>query len=371
MRTCIVSPPDELVRRGIVQVPEGRRVFPSLTIDENLQMGGYTKTAAAARERREQVFALFPRLFERRDQIAGYMSGGEQQMLAIGRALMTDPVLLALDEPSLGLAPLIIDRIYEVIAKLRDEMKMTVLLVEQNAQRALDIADYGYILETGRVVLDGTAQKLPRTRTCRNSISASPIRNARACATSSITSGANGGCRDLPARVENLSKRFGGLQAVADVSLAVTSGEICSVIGPNGAGKTTLFNMISGVLRPSGGRILFDGTDLATISPSRFAAIGIGRTFQNLALFKHGTVVENILTGRHTHLRSNVLDAVIFFGRTRREEIEARAAGRAHHRIPRDRAHPRCRRRHAVLRPAEARRTGAGAGLRAEIAAAR
>jgi branched-chain amino acid transport system ATP-binding protein len=128
-------------------------------------------------------------------------------------------------------------------------------------------------------------------------------------------------------RIENLSKRFGGLQAVADVSLAVTAGEICSVIGPNGAGKTTLFNMISGVLRPSGGRIVFDGTDMAGVSPSRFAAKGIGRTFQNLALFKHGTVVENILTGRHTHLRSNVLDAVIFFGRTRREEIEARQRG--------------------------------------------
>jgi branched-chain amino acid transport system ATP-binding protein len=124
--------------------------------------------------------------------------------------------------------------------------------------------------------------------------------------------------------VENLSKRFGGLQAVADVSLSVNPGEICSVIGPNGAGKTTLFNMISGVLRPSGGRIMFDGTDMAGVSPSRFAAKGIGRTFQNLALFKHGTVVENILTGRHTHLCSNVLDAVIFFGRTRREEIEAR-----------------------------------------------
>jgi branched-chain amino acid transport system ATP-binding protein len=124
--------------------------------------------------------------------------------------------------------------------------------------------------------------------------------------------------------IENLSKRFGGLQAVADVSLAVSAGEICSVIGPNGAGKTTLFNMISGVLRPSGGRIVFDGADMAGVSPSRFAAKGIGRTFQNLALFKHGTVVENILTGRHIHLRSNVLEAVIFFGRTRREEIEAR-----------------------------------------------
>jgi branched-chain amino acid transport system ATP-binding protein len=152
--------PDELVRRGIVQVPEGRRVFAALTIDENLQIGGYTKSTAEIREQREKVFALFPRLYERRDQIAGYMSGGEQQMLAIGRALMTGPVLLALDEPSLGLAPLIIDRIYEVIAKLRDEMKLTVLLVEQNAQRALDICDYAYILETGRVVLDGTPSKL-------------------------------------------------------------------------------------------------------------------------------------------------------------------------------------------------------------------
>ncbi|MGY2804289.1 MULTISPECIES: ABC transporter ATP-binding protein [unclassified Bradyrhizobium] len=124
--------------------------------------------------------------------------------------------------------------------------------------------------------------------------------------------------------VENLSKRFGGLQAVADASLRVAPGEICSVIGPNGAGKTTLFNMISGVLRPSGGRITFDGIDLSTISPWKFAAVGIGRTFQNLALFKHGTVVENILTGRHTHLRSTVLDAMWFYGRTRKEEIAAR-----------------------------------------------
>src|SRR5207247_8631615 len=107
--------------------------------------------------------ALLRRLVERRGEIAGYMSGGEQQMLAIGRALMTDPVLLALDEPSLGLAPLISDRIYEVIIKLRDELKMTVLLVEQNAQRALDIADYGYVIETGRRARDGSANILAPT----------------------------------------------------------------------------------------------------------------------------------------------------------------------------------------------------------------
>jgi branched-chain amino acid transport system ATP-binding protein len=125
-------------------------------------------------------------------------------------------------------------------------------------------------------------------------------------------------------KVEQLSKNFGGLAAVAEVSLAVEPGQIASIIGPNGAGKTTLFNMLSGVLRPSSGSMMFDGTDLSKIAPSRFAALGIGRTFQNLALFKHGTVVENILTGRHTHLRSSVLEAAIFLGRTRREEISAR-----------------------------------------------
>ena len=124
--------------------------------------------------------------------------------------------------------------------------------------------------------------------------------------------------------VQGLTKTFGGLTAVSDVSFAVAKGEICSVIGPNGAGKTTLFNMISGVLPPSSGRILFEGRDIAGLRPSRFAGLGIGRTFQNLALFKHGTVVENILVGRHVHLRSSVLEAALFFGRTRREEIAAR-----------------------------------------------
>ena len=156
--------PDNIVRRGLIQVPEARRIFPALTVDENLTIGGYTVPAALARERREQAFSLFPQLAERRRQIAGYMSGGEQQMLAIARALMGGPLLLALDEPSLGLAPLIIDRIYEVITALRHDLGLTVLLVEQNAQRALEIADTAYILENGRVVLDGPADKLVRNR---------------------------------------------------------------------------------------------------------------------------------------------------------------------------------------------------------------
>jgi branched-chain amino acid transport system ATP-binding protein len=153
-------PSYRIAKLGLGLVPEGRQVFPNLTARENLLATAANRNGATDPWTLEKVYDLFPRLAVRARSMANLLSGGEQQMLAIGRALMTGPVLLALDEPSLGLAPLIIDRIYEVIVKLRDELKMTILLVEQNAQRALDIADYAYILETGRVVLDGTAEKL-------------------------------------------------------------------------------------------------------------------------------------------------------------------------------------------------------------------
>jgi branched-chain amino acid transport system ATP-binding protein len=123
---------------------------------------------------------------------------------------------------------------------------------------------------------------------------------------------------------ESLTKTFRGLVAVSDVSLAVGRGEICSVIGPNGAGKTTLFNLISGVLKPTSGRILFDGKDMSHVPSWKFARYGVGRTFQNLALFKHGTVVENLLVGRHIHLKAGVIAGAVFFGRARHEEIAAR-----------------------------------------------
>ena len=125
-------------------------------------------------------------------------------------------------------------------------------------------------------------------------------------------------------RVENLSKRFGGVEAVAGVSFNVERGEIYSLIGPNGAGKTSTFNMISSVVRPSGGTVHFDGRDITGIAPHRLSAAGIGRTFQNLAVFKHATVVQNLLVGRHCHMRTNVFDAAWFFGRARREELAHR-----------------------------------------------
>ncbi len=146
---------DEIVRMGIFQVMEGRRVFEHLTVEENLIAGAYTTPASRLATRMEMVYHYFPRLQERRRQKAGYLSGGEQQMLAIGRALMAEPKLMMLDEPSLGLAPLLVIEIFNIIKRINQEQKTTILLVEQNANMALKVADYAYIMENGRIVLEG------------------------------------------------------------------------------------------------------------------------------------------------------------------------------------------------------------------------
>ncbi len=153
--------PEEVVRRGVFQVMEGRRVFEDLTVDENVLMGGYTRRDRAGVKRDQALcYDYFPRLKERRRKLAGYLSGGEQQMLAISRALMARPKLMMLDEPSLGLAPLLVQEIFRIVRRINQEERTTILLVEQNANLALAIADYGYIMENGRVVLDGNPEKL-------------------------------------------------------------------------------------------------------------------------------------------------------------------------------------------------------------------
>ena len=153
------APPDEIVTRGIALSPEGRRCFARMTVRENLDLGAYRRRGTAIAEDMERVFALFPRLKERPAEKAGTMSGGEQQMLAIGRALMARPRLLLLDEPSLGIAPILVDRIYETIGEIH-RSGVAILLVEQNAHRALDAAGRGYVLETGRVVLTNSSAAL-------------------------------------------------------------------------------------------------------------------------------------------------------------------------------------------------------------------
>jgi branched-chain amino acid transport system ATP-binding protein len=149
-----------IVARGVGHVPEGRRVFARMSVSDNLYLGAYTRRdGPGLRKDQEKVFTLFPRLGERKDQIAGTLSGGEQQMLAIGRALMSRPRLLLLDEPSLGLAPILVDTIFQVIVDINKE-GTTILLIEQNATKALNVAHRGYVLETGQIVKEGTAKEL-------------------------------------------------------------------------------------------------------------------------------------------------------------------------------------------------------------------
>ncbi|MEO8272826.1 MAG: ABC transporter ATP-binding protein [Chloroflexota bacterium] len=159
-------PPHKLVERGIGHAPEGRRIFSRLTVLENLQMGAFSRPKADIAPDIERVFTLFPRLKERERQLGGTLSGGEQQMLAIGRALMSEPRMLLLDEPSLGLAPILVAQVFETIKQINSQ-GTTVLLVEQNALQALSIAHRGYVLQTGEVVLSGSADSLRQNETVR------------------------------------------------------------------------------------------------------------------------------------------------------------------------------------------------------------
>ena len=159
-------PPHKIVERGLAQVPEGRRIFLQMTVQENLEMGAFTQNGSSVDADLENVYGQFPRLKERRRQVAGTLSGGEQQMLAIGRALMSHPRLLMLDEPSMGLAPILVEQIFEIIRSLH-QGGTTILLVEQNAQMALSVADRAYVMETGCITLSGTGKELAESDAVR------------------------------------------------------------------------------------------------------------------------------------------------------------------------------------------------------------
>jgi branched-chain amino acid transport system ATP-binding protein len=308
-----------IVRAGVVQVPEGRRVFAGLTVEENLRAGGLAAPGGAARDQaRERVHELFPILRERRAQRAGLMSGGEQQMLAIGRALMAAPRLLLLDEPSLGLAPRIVDQIGEVIAEI-NRQGTAVLLVEQNAAMALRIAQSAFVLEVGRVSVSGRADELAETEEIRDrylGVGGGADAPAAGAPASAGPPSERGSAR--PLEVRGLTVRFGGIVALSDVSFDVQPGSVHALIGPNGAGKSTCLNVLSGVYAAEGS-VRYGDLELLGRRPHHIAALGVARTFQNISLSPGASVEENLLLARHRLSRAGFVSAGLRLPAARRE----------------------------------------------------
>jgi len=302
----------DIARSGLVQVPEGRRVFGTLTVEENLRAGGL-----AARDKhaaRARVDELFPILRERRSQRAALLSGGEQQMLAIGRALMASPRVLLLDEPSLGLAPRIVEQLAEVIREI-NRQGVTVVLVEQNAAMALSVAERAVVLEVGEVALEGAADELAESEAVRERYLGTAKRTSQAPVASDA--------EEL--EVDGLSVRFGGITALSEVSFTVAPGSMHALIGPNGAGKSTCLNVLSGVYAASAGSARYGGRELTGLKPHRIAALGLSRTFQNIALSPRVSVLDNLLVARHRLMRSGFVADGLRLPRARRERAEHEA----------------------------------------------
>ncbi|MDX6197117.1 MAG: branched-chain amino acid transport system ATP-binding protein [Actinomycetota bacterium] len=300
-------------RMGIVQVPGGKAVFPTLTVAEHFKAGCWLFAAEDPAEvdaRTERVLDMFPRLRERWDQMAGNLSGGEQQQLALGMAFVAKPRLLIIDELSLGLAPTIVAQLLDIVREIHAD-GATIILVEQSVNVALTVATRAYFMEKGEVRFSGpTAELLERDDILRSvflqgasdSMTNEPL-------PASVTGRGAEVVSDRPVlEVTGLTRRFGGITAVRDVTFTLYEGQILGLIGPNGAGKTTIFDLISGHLPNNGGRIVLRGIDVTEWAADRRAEIGLGRSFQDARIFPSLTVAENIALGleRHIDVRDHV-----------------------------------------------------------------
>jgi branched-chain amino acid transport system ATP-binding protein len=308
-------PADVTTHRGISLMPGGKGVFPTLSVDENLRLASWLirddadRMASAKRE----VFDLFPILERRHDQLAGDLSGGEQQMLALGGALMTRPTLLMIDELSLGLAPTIVGQLLEVVREIH-RRGTTIVIVEQSVNVALNLAERAVFMEKGQVRFEGkTSELLDRPDILRSvfiaganasqaadDVESPDIEKATAMASRRTVA------EDAKVMLEcsGVIKRFGGITAVNEVDLQVRDGEIVGLIGHNGAGKTTLMDCISGFLDIDGGRVQLRGQDITSWAPHERARGGLGRSFQDALLFPSLTVAETIAVARERHLAS-------------------------------------------------------------------
>ncbi|MGH9181197.1 MAG: ATP-binding cassette domain-containing protein, partial [Acidimicrobiales bacterium] len=304
--------PAAIVRLGVSQVMEGRRVFADLTVEENLRAGALSRPRSEVAGSLARVHELFPVLAERASSAAGYLSGGQQQMLSLGRALMASPRLLLLDEPWVGLAPDLVDQLRASVTAIA-AAGVTVVLVDTHLDARLDrAADRRYVLEGGTVVAEdrpptpGVAPVAARTGSAPGARAPSP------------------GSAPVLA-LEDVSLRFGSLVDLDGLSFAVGAAEAVAVVGPNGAGKTSILNCINQVYRPERGSIRVGGTEVVGWRPHRVAALGVARTFQTPAAFGHLDVLDNLLLGRHHRMRTTLVGAALRWPRAGAEERAHRA----------------------------------------------
>jgi len=304
--TMLGSSPEDIAKRGVALMPGGRGLFPTLTVAENLRLGTWMlrKTMGAPQAEREKMLKLMPVLEQRLDLKAGELSGGEQQMLSMAMALSTRPKVLCIDELSIGLAPTVVSRLIDQVKKVRDA-GTTVVLVEQSVSVALKLAERAEFMEKGEIQFRGRTEDLLAQPELLASVfvgDAEATTSVSAQASGHVQHTSGGGatleCRDL-------TKRYGGITAVNAVSLTFEPGSIVGIIGHNGAGKTTLFDLLTGFLRPDGGRILLGGKDITDEAPHKRAIQGLGRSFQEARLYPGLTVRETLAVGLDMHVASH------------------------------------------------------------------
>jgi len=313
---------DVTARRGISLMPGGKGIFPTLSVGENLRMASWLIRDEPERVEmaREEVLSLFPVLSERYQQMAGNLSGGEQQMLSLGAALMTKPELLMIDELSLGLAPTVVGQLMEVVQELH-RRGTTIVVVEQSVNVALNIAKRAVFMEKGEVRFEGAAEELLERPDILRSVFIAGASAGAGGAQAEEKPAPRRGRRAKAARppvpedakvvlaCDGVVKRFGGITAVDHVTLEVRQGELVGLIGHNGAGKTTLMDCISGFLAVDEGRIRLRGVDVTDFAPHMRAMGAMGRSFQDALLFPSLTVAETIAVARERHLESKDLIA--------------------------------------------------------------
>jgi len=281
------TPPHELARLGVVLVPGGKGVFANLSVAENLRAAAYLEPAEHD-ERRARVLDLFPRLVDRLDTAAGSLSGGEQQMVALGQALMMDPTLLLIDELSLGLAPAVVEELLRAVETMRDQ-GITIVIVEQSVNVALTVADRAVFLEKGEVRFEGPTAELRRRPDILRSVY---LRGTGGTAVRATARPLGETDRALALEVEGIVVSYGGVRALDGASITVRPGEVVGIVGPNGAGKTTLFDVISGFTEAEAGTVRLLGKDITQTPADVRARLGLGRSFQDARLFGSLTVTE-------------------------------------------------------------------------------